>query len=53
MSKKIDFLYNVGVVQEQMVNTVVFMGEYISYVLKYLEDTNFFLPLEDVMIDNS
>ena len=53
MSKKIDFLYNVGVVKEQMVNAVVFMGEYISYVLKYLEDTKFFLPLEDVMIDNS
>ena len=52
MPRDIGFLYKVKVIKQEMAEIVVTLIDFVSYIVDYVNETNFFLPLENVMIED-
>lgn len=52
MPQDFEFLYKVKVVKQEMAQFVVTFIDFVSYIVDYVNETKFFLPLENVMIED-
>jgi len=49
MPRDIGFLYKAKVIKREMAQFAVTIIEFVSFIVDYVNETKFFLPLEDVM----
>ena len=52
MPQDLESLYKVKVVKQEMAQFVVTFIDFVSYIVDYVNETKFFLPLENVMIED-